>query len=146
MVCNVVYAGKLFITKSDIIPRGWRHANIFWHRWSSLTQRTPAPAYNAVAVSRDRAGLQRRGRLLRRRRLTTRRATHTSATGLQCDEQLTHPPPRPTRRPRRLPLLRLTRPTAPAYNAAAGSSVCSRGRLGHDWFQLHRDDHQLRGG
>ena len=28
-----------------------------------VTQRTPAPAYNAVAVSRDRAGFQRRGRL-----------------------------------------------------------------------------------
>ena len=111
-----------------------------------VTQRTPAPAYNTVAVSRDRAGLQCRGRLLRPRRLTTRRTTHTSATGLQCDGQLTRPPPRPNRRPRRLPLLQLTRPTAPAYNAAAGSSVCSRGRLGRGWFQLHRDDHQLRSG
>ena len=30
-----------------------------------VTQRTPAPAYNAVAVSRDRAGLQCRGRFSR---------------------------------------------------------------------------------
>ena len=44
-----------------------------------VTQRTPAPAYNAVAVSRDRTGLQRRGRLSRPRRLTTRRTTHPSA-------------------------------------------------------------------
>ena len=36
-----------------------------------VIQRTLAPAYNAVAVSRDRAGLPRRGRLSRPRRLTT---------------------------------------------------------------------------
>ena len=36
-----------------------------------ITQRTPAPAYNAVVVSRDSVGLQRRGRLLRQRWLTT---------------------------------------------------------------------------
>ena len=37
------------------------------HLWAQVvvvTQRTPAPAYNAVAVCRDRAGLQRRGRLI----------------------------------------------------------------------------------
>ena len=112
LVCNIVYAGQLFMTKSDIIPRRWRHANIFWHRWLSLLNGLPqrlttpwpsletAPAYNAVAVSRDRAGLQCRGRLLRPRRLTARRTTHTSAIGLQCDGQLTRPPLRPTRRPR----------------------------------------------
>ena len=44
-----------------------------------VTQRTPAPAYNAVTVSRDRASLQRRGRLSRPRRLTTRRTTCPSA-------------------------------------------------------------------
>ena len=55
-----------------------------------VIQRTLAPAYNAVAVSCDRAGLPRRGRLSRPRRLTTRRATH---------------------------------PSAPAFNATAGSSV-----------------------
>ena len=36
-----------------------------------VTQRIPAPAYNAVAVSHDRACLQRRGRLSRPRRLAT---------------------------------------------------------------------------
>ena len=40
-----------------------------------VVQRTPAPAYNAVAVSRDRAGLPCRGRFLRPRRFTTRRTT-----------------------------------------------------------------------
>ena len=56
-----------------------------WHKWSWLLNglphrlTTPWPslgttrAYNAVAVSRDRTGLQRRGRLSRPRRLTTRR-------------------------------------------------------------------------
>ena len=44
-----------------------------------VTQRTPAPAYNAVTVSRDRAGLQCRGRLSRPRRFTTRRTTCPSA-------------------------------------------------------------------
>ena len=32
-----------------------------------VTQRTPAPAYNAMAVSRDRAGLQQGGQLTRLR-------------------------------------------------------------------------------
>ena len=44
-----------------------------------VTQRTPAPAYNAVAVSRDRAGLQRRSSLSRPCRFTTRRTTCLSA-------------------------------------------------------------------
>ena len=44
-----------------------------------ITQQTPAPAYNVVAVSRDRAGLQRRNRLSRPRQLTTRRTTCLSA-------------------------------------------------------------------
>ena len=43
--------------------------------------------------------------------------------GLQCDGRLTRPPPWPTRRPSGLLLLRLTRPTAPAYDATAGSPV-----------------------
>ena len=54
-----------------------------------VTQLTPAPAYNAVAVSRDRADLQRRGLLSRPHRLT----------------------------------IRTICPSAPAYNATAGSSV-----------------------
>ena len=69
LVCNIVYVGQLFMTKSDIIPRRCRHANIFWHRWSSLLNGLPhwlttpwpslatVPAYNTVAVSRVRAGL-----------------------------------------------------------------------------------------
>ena len=36
-----------------------------------VTQRTPAPAYNAMSVSHDRAGLQRRGRLSRPHQFTT---------------------------------------------------------------------------
>ena len=36
-----------------------------------VTQRTTAPAYNVVAVFRDRAGFQHRGRLSRPHRLTT---------------------------------------------------------------------------
>ena len=43
--------------------------------------------------------------------------------GLQCDGRLTRPPPWPTRRLSGLLLLRLTRPTAPAYDATAGSPV-----------------------
>ena len=43
--------------------------------------------------------------------------------GLQCDGRLTRPPPWPTQRPSGLLLLRLTRPTAPAYDATAGSPV-----------------------
>ena len=90
LVCNIVYAGQLFMTKSDIIPRRWRHANIFWHRWSSLLNGLPhrlttpwpslatAPAYNAVAVSRDHAGLQQGGQLARPHRLTTPRPVHLS--------------------------------------------------------------------
>ena len=42
---------------------------------------------------------------------------------LQCDGRLTRPPPWPTRHPSGLLLLRLTRPTAPAYDATAGSPV-----------------------
>ena len=41
----------------------------------AVTQRTPTPAYNTVAGSRGRAGLQRRGKQPRPRRLTTRRTT-----------------------------------------------------------------------
>ena len=79
LVCNIVYAGQLFMTKSDIVRRRWRHANIFWHRWSSLLNGLP-------------------------HRLTT---------------------PWPSLRPRRLTTRRTTCPSAPAYNAMAGSSVCA---------------------
>ena len=44
-----------------------------------LTQRTPAPAYNVVTVSRDRTGLQRRGRLSHPHRFKMLRSTHLSA-------------------------------------------------------------------
>ena len=43
-----------------------------------VTQWTPTLAYNAVAISRDRVGLQRRGRLSQPRRFTTRRTTSPS--------------------------------------------------------------------
>ena len=43
-----------------------------------VIQRTLAPAYNAVAVSRDRASLQRRGRLAVRAGLQRSRPTHPS--------------------------------------------------------------------
>ena len=71
LVCNIVYAGQLFMTKSDIIPRRWRHANIFWHRWSSLLNGLPhrlttpcpslatTPAYNKEDNLPVRTGLQR---------------------------------------------------------------------------------------
>ena len=89
--CCILCAGELSITK-------WYYAMEMEARQHLLaqvvvvTQRTPAPAYNAVTVSRDRAGLQCRGRPSRPRRLTTRRTT--------C-------------------------PSAPAYSATAGSSVCA---------------------
>ena len=80
-----------------------------------VSRRPCGPVYiNAPADSPIRAALQCHGRLAR----PPSRPAHTSATGLQCDGQLTRPPPRPTRRPRRLPLLRLTRPTAPAHLSA----------------------------
>ena len=43
-----------------------------------VTQRTHAPAYNAVAVSRNHAGLQQGGQLARPHRLTTPRPVHLS--------------------------------------------------------------------
>ena len=43
-----------------------------------VTQRTPAPAYNAMAVSRDHAGLQQGGQLACPHRLTTPRPVHLS--------------------------------------------------------------------
>jgi len=43
-----------------------------------VTQRTPAPAYNAVAVFRDHAGLQQGGQLARPHRLTAPRPFHLS--------------------------------------------------------------------
>ena len=123
LVCNIVYAGQLFMTKSDIILRRWRHANIFWHRWSSLLNRllhrltTPwpslatTPAYNDVAVSRDHTGLQRGGQFARLHRLTTPRTTRPSAlaagsrvrAGLQRAGQLARPHRLTTPRPTHLP-------------------------------------------
>ena len=84
LVCNIVYAGQLFMTKSDIIPRRWRHANIFWHRWSSLLYGLPhrrttpwqslatTPAYNAA----DDSPVRSRGQFTRPRRFTTPRPVH----------------------------------------------------------------------
>ena len=43
-----------------------------------VTQRTPAPAYNVVAVSRDHAGLQQGGQLTRPHRFTAPRLIHLS--------------------------------------------------------------------
>ena len=43
-----------------------------------VTQRTPAPAYNVVVVSRDHAGLQQGGQLARPHRLTTPQPVHLS--------------------------------------------------------------------
>ena len=72
------------------------------------SQRTLAPAYNAVAVSRDRAGLPRRGRLSRPRRLTTSW---------------------PTRCPRRL-----TKVTA---DSPVHTGLPRRGRFTRERLQLH---------
>ena len=64
------------MTKSDVIQRRWRHANIFWHRWSSLLNRLPhrlttpwpslatTPAYNKEDNLPVRTGLQRHGRFI----------------------------------------------------------------------------------
>ena len=88
------------MTNSDILPRRWRHANIFWHRWSSLLNGLPhwlttpwpslatAPAYNVVAVSRDHAGLQQGGQLARPHRLTTPRPVHLSMPPLMLRSSL----------------------------------------------------------
>ena len=43
-----------------------------------VSQWTPAPAYNAVSVSRDHAGLQQGGQLARPHRFTMPRAVHLS--------------------------------------------------------------------
>jgi len=100
LVCNIAYTGQLFMTKSDIILRRWRHANIFWHRWSSLFNgpshrlTTPwpslatAPAYHAVAVSRDHASLQQGGQLTRPHRFTMPRPTHLSVPPLMLRSSL----------------------------------------------------------
>ena len=44
----------------------------------AVTRRTLSPVYNAVAVSRDRAGLQQGGQLARPYQLTMPRPTHLS--------------------------------------------------------------------
>ena len=44
-----------------------------------VTQRTPAPVYNPLAVSRDRTSLQRRGRFSRPHRFKTPRLKNLSA-------------------------------------------------------------------
>ena len=58
-----------------------------------VTQRTPAPAYNAVAVSRDHAGLQQGGQLARPHRLTMPRPTQLSALPLMLRSSLLTPSP-----------------------------------------------------
>ena len=45
-------------------------------------------------------------------------------------------------RPHRFTTRRITCSSAPVYNTAAGSTVCSHGRLAHDGFQLHYGDRQ----
>ena len=100
LVCNIAYTGQLFMTKSDIILWRWRHADIVRHRWSSLFDgpshrlTTPwpslatAPAYHAVAVSRDHASLQQGGQLTRPHRFTTPRPTHLSVPPLMLRSSL----------------------------------------------------------
>ena len=106
-----------------------------------VTQRTPASAYSAVAVSRDHAGLQRRGRLSRPHRVTTRRticpfalaynATDDSPVRpcgrFTCLRQLTTP--WPTRCPRRL-----TKVTA---DSPVHTGLPCRGRFTRERLQLH---------
>ena len=102
--CCILYAGELSITK-------WYYATEMeacQHHSAQvvvLTQRTPAPAYNAVADSPVRAALQRRGRLAH----PPLRSVHASApaynaednllvrTGLQCRGRLICLHPWPTR-------------------------------------------------
>ena len=84
-----------------------------------VTQRTPAPAYNAVAVSRDHAGLQQEGQHARPHRLTTPRPSVYAASDVTVVFTVR------LSRPRRLITRRTTCPSAPAYNATADSSVCA---------------------
>ena len=58
LLCLVIFYAGQNPLQSGIMPRRWRHANIISAQLVVVTQRTPAPVYNAVAVSRDRAGLQ----------------------------------------------------------------------------------------
>ena len=53
-----------------------------------VTQRTPAPVYNTVAVSRDHAGLQQGGQLTRPRRFTAPRLIHLSEPPLMLRSSL----------------------------------------------------------
>ena len=54
----------------------------------AVTQRTPAPAYNTVAVSRNHEGLQQGGQLARPHRLTTPRPVHLSMPPLMLRSSL----------------------------------------------------------
>jgi len=76
--CCLLYAGKLSITKWYYTAEMEARQHLLAHV-VVVTQRTPAPAYNAVAVSCYCASLQCRGRLSRPRRLTTRRTACPSA-------------------------------------------------------------------
>ena len=60
-----------------------------------VTQRTPAPAYNAVAVSRDHAGLQQGGQLARPHRFTTATAGSSICATLDVAGIFTIPLSRP---------------------------------------------------
>ena len=104
--CCVLYAGELFITKWHYTAEmeACQHHSA---QVGVLTQQTPAPAYNIVADSPVRAAFQRHERLAH---LTSWRFT----------------------RPHRFTMRRTTCSSAPAYNAAADSSVCSRDRLARD--------------
>ena len=53
-----------------------------------ITQWTPAPAYNVVAISRDHAGLQQGGQLARPHRHTTPRPVHLSMPPLMLRSSL----------------------------------------------------------
>ena len=100
-----------------------------------------APAYNAVAVSRDRVGLPRRGRFLRPRRFTTRRTICPFAPAYNamddspvrprgrftCLRQLTTP--WSTRCPRRL-----TKVTA---DSPVHTGLLRSGRFTRERLQLH---------
>ena len=82
--CCILCAGELSITK-------WYYAAEMEARQHLLaqvvvvTQRTPAPAYNVVAVSRGRIGLQRRGRLSCPHRFKTPRPTDLSTPAANSD-------------------------------------------------------------
>mgnify|MGYP005837664821 CR=1 FL=1 len=108
-----------YLSQGGVIPRRWRHAKRYLAQLVVLTQRIPAPAYNAVGVSRDRAGLQRRGRLSRPRRLTTPQTTRPSALAASSRVRARLQQRGQLARPHRLTTPRPAHMSAPA----AGSAV-----------------------